>query len=56
MALNRPVDFIFTSGHVDDGQQKLVCIRQPFRREPDFAVESTNYNLLEILSHVEAPA
>jgi hypothetical protein len=55
-ALNKPDDFILAIGQVDDGQQKLVYIRQPFRQEPDFAVESINYNLLEILSHGEEPA
>ena len=55
-ALNKPDDFILAIGQVDEGQQKLVYIRQPFRQEPDFAVESINYNLLEILSRGEAPA
>jgi hypothetical protein len=55
-ALNKPDDFILAIGQVDDGQQKLVYIRQPFRQEPDFAVESINYNLLEILSRGEEPA
>jgi hypothetical protein len=55
-ALNKPDDFILAVGQVEDGQQKLVYIRQPFRQEPDFAVESINYNLQEILSRGEAPA
>ena len=55
-ALNKPDDFILAIGQVDDGEQKLVYVRQPFRQEPDFAVESINYNLLEILSRGEAPA
>ncbi len=55
-ALNKPDDFILAVGQVEDGQQKLVYIRQPFQQEPDFAVESVNYNLQEILSRGEAPA
>lgn len=55
-ALNEPDDLILTIEHVDDGQQQLVDVRQPFRQEPDFAVESIDYILLEILSRVEAPA
>jgi SNF2 family DNA or RNA helicase len=55
-ALNKPDDFILAIGQLEDGQQKLVYIRQPFRQEPDFAVESINYNLQEILMRGEAPA
>ena len=37
---------------------KLIYIREPFRQEPDFAVESINYkyNLREILSRGKARA
>jgi hypothetical protein len=55
-ALNKPDDFILAIGQVDDGRQKLVYIRQPFQQEPEFAVESVNYNLSELLSRAEAPA
>jgi hypothetical protein len=55
-ALNKPDDFILAIGQVDNGQQKLVYIRRPFQQEPDFAVESVNYNLQEILGRGEAPA
>jgi SNF2 family DNA or RNA helicase len=55
-ALNKPDDFILAVGQVEDGQQKLIYLRQPFQQEPDFAVESINYNLQEILSRGEAPA
>jgi hypothetical protein len=54
--MNKPDDFTLAIGQVDDGQQKLVHIRLPFRQEPDFAVESINCNLMEILSRGEAPA
>ena len=54
-ALNKPDDFILAIGQVDDGRQKLVYIRQPFQQEPDFAVESINYNLHELLMRGEAP-
>ncbi len=54
-ALNKPDDFILAIGQVEAGQQKLVYIRQPFRQEPDFAVESINYNLQELLARGEAP-
>jgi hypothetical protein len=55
-ALNKPDDFILAIGQVQDGQQKLVYIRQPFQQEPEFAVESINYNLQEILSRGGPPA
>jgi SNF2 family DNA or RNA helicase len=55
-ALNKPDDFILAIGQVETGQRKLVYIRQPFRQEPDFAVESINYNLQELLARGEQPA
>jgi hypothetical protein len=55
-ALNKPDDFILAIGQVDDGHQKLVYIRQPFQQEPEFAVESINYKLQDLLSRGEAPA
>jgi SNF2 family DNA or RNA helicase len=55
-ALNKPDDFILAIGQVEDGQQKLVYVRQPFQQEPDFAVESINYNIQELLAHGEQPA
>ena len=55
-ALNKPDDFILAIGQVDGGQQKLAYIRRPFQQEPDFAVESINYNLQELLARGERPA
>jgi hypothetical protein len=55
-ALNKPDDFILAVGQLEEGQQKLVYIRKPFQQEPDFAVESINYNLQELLARGEAPA
>ena len=55
-ALNKPDDFILAIGQVQDGQQKVVYIRQPFQQEPDFSVESINYNLKELLARGEQPA
>jgi len=47
---------ILAIGQVDDGQQKLVYVRQPFQQEPEFAVESVIYNLQELLAGGERPA
>lgn len=55
-ALNKPDDFILAIGQVEDGQQKLVYIRQPFQQEPDFAVERINYNLADLLRRGATPA
>jgi SNF2 family DNA or RNA helicase len=55
-ALNKPNDFILAVGQVEDGQQKLLYIRQPFQIEPEFSVESINYNLKELLSRGTSPA
>jgi SNF2 family DNA or RNA helicase len=55
-ALNKPDDFILAIGQVEDGHQNLVYIRQPFQQEPEFAVESINYKLQDLLSKGMAPA
>ena len=55
-ALNKPDDFILAIGQVDDEHQKLVYIRQPFQQEPEFAVESINYKLQDLLTRGTAPA
>ena len=54
-ALNKPDDFILAVGQVEDRQQKLVYIRRPFQQEPDFAVESINYNLRKSLATGRRP-
>jgi len=55
-ALNKPDDFILAVAQVEGEFQKLVYIRQPFQQEPDFAVESINYKLHELLSRGQSPA
>jgi hypothetical protein len=54
-ALNKPDDFILAVGQVQDGYRKLVYIRKPFQQEPDFAVESINYRLQDLLERGESP-
>jgi superfamily II DNA or RNA helicase len=48
--LNKPADFILAIGVVDGQAVDLRYVRQPFQREPDFAVTSVNYDLGELLS------
>jgi len=55
-ALNKPDDFILAIGQVENGQERLVYVRRPFQLEPEFAVESINYKLQEILSRGNAPS
>jgi len=54
-ALNKPDDFILAVGQVEDGQKKLAYIRKPFQQEPEFAVESINYKLQDLLARGESP-
>jgi SNF2 family DNA or RNA helicase len=55
-ALNKPEDFILAIGQIENGQGKLLYIRQPFQLEPEFSVESVNYKLQELLSRGEFPS
>lgn len=55
-ALNKPDDFILAIGQADGAQQTLVYIRRPFQLEPEFAVESINYKLQDLLARGEDPA
>jgi hypothetical protein len=41
---------------IDGDQKDLRYVRKPFQRDPDFGVESVNYNLAELLNRGEAPA
>jgi len=55
-ALNKPDDFILAIVEVKDSvANEPVYIRQPFQREPDFAVTSINYNLSELLTKAQSP-
>jgi superfamily II DNA or RNA helicase len=48
-ALNKPEDFILAIVSVDGNSATARYVRQPFQREPDFAVTSINYRLSELL-------
>jgi superfamily II DNA or RNA helicase len=54
--LNKPDDYILAIVEVDGDLTKVSYVRRPFQREPDFAVESVNYNLGELLERAEEPA
>ena len=55
-ALNKPDDFILAIGQMEDSKRDLHYIRRPFQIEPDFCVESVNYNLGELMARAEVPA
>jgi hypothetical protein len=55
-ALNKPDNFILAVGQVEEGEPRLRYIHQPFRQEPDFAVESINYNLQDLLNRGYDPS
>ncbi len=56
-ALNTPEEFVLAVVHVDqETSQEPRYIRRPFQREPDFGVESVNYDLSELLARSGEPA
>ena len=55
-ALNKPDDFILAIVTVDGDKADARYVRQPFQREPDFAVTSVNYSLADLLSRAAPPS
>ncbi|WP_338826551.1 helicase-related protein [Neomoorella thermoacetica] len=49
-ALNKPEDYILAIVEVDGDNARPVYIRCPFRREPEFAVTSINYNITDLMA------
>jgi superfamily II DNA or RNA helicase len=54
-ALNKPDDFILALVEVDGEKTSVRYVRKPFRKEPDFAAASVNYNLRELMALSEEP-
>jgi SNF2 family DNA or RNA helicase len=54
-ALNKPDDFILALVEVEGDLTHTLYVRQPFQREPDFAVTSVNYDFAELRGRGEAP-
>ena len=55
-ALNKPEDFILALVEFLDGDDYRVhYLRQPFRREPDFGVTSSNYAMAELVARARVP-
>ena len=55
--LNKPEEYTLAIVHVDKTAANTPrYVRRPFQREPDFGVESMNYDLEELLARSEEPA
>jgi len=52
-ALNKPDEFILAIVSCDGPQATPYYVKRPFRNDPDFAVESVNYNLGDLLKSAE---
>jgi hypothetical protein len=55
-AMNKPEDFILAIVTVDGDAGEPRYVRQPFQREPDFAVTSVNYALSGLLEKATPPS
>lgn len=49
-ALNKPEDYLLAIVEVDGDNARPVYIRCSFRREPEFAVTSINYNISDLMA------
>ncbi|MEY9625059.1 helicase-related protein [Sinorhizobium fredii] len=55
-SLNKPEDFILAIVEfIEGGSHRVHYVRQPFKREPDFAAASVNYHFAELLAQAEPP-
>jgi hypothetical protein len=54
-ALNKPEDFILAIVSVDGDSANPRYVRQPFQREPDFAVTSVNYRIDKLVGLAVQP-
>ncbi|HQO02653.1 MAG TPA: helicase-related protein, partial [Spirochaetota bacterium] len=54
-ALNKPDDFILALVEVDGDSATPRYVRNPFQREPDFAANSVNYELRELIQKSTEP-
>ncbi len=56
-SLNKPDDFILAIVEFQsDSSHRVHYVRQPFQREPDFAVTSVNYDLAQLLRVATEPS
>ena len=56
-SLNKPDDFILALVEFQGGDNhRVLYLRRPFRREPDFGVTSVNYDFAELIARAEEPS
>ena len=55
-SLNKPDDFILAIVEFDGDNHRVVYLRRPFQREPDFGACSVNYDFADLLGRAGAPA
>ncbi|QQR73405.1 MAG: DUF3883 domain-containing protein [Holophagales bacterium] len=56
-SLNQPESYILAIVEFgQDGNHRVLYLREPFRREPDFGVTSVNYDFAELLVRALPPA
>ncbi len=56
-ALNKPDDYILAIVEFLDGNRHRVhYIREPFEQEPDWAVDSSNYRMDDLIARAQAPS
>jgi len=48
-ALNKPDDFYLALVEVDGEQTTVRYVQHPFKKEPDFAATSVNYDISELI-------
>jgi hypothetical protein len=55
-SLNKPDDYILALVEFQgEDHHRVLYLRRPFKREPDFGVTSVNYDFKELLAHGEEP-
>jgi hypothetical protein len=55
-SLNKPEDFILAIVEfLSDTSHRVLYVRTPFQREPDFAAASVNYDFADLLARGEEP-
>jgi hypothetical protein len=56
-SLNKPADFILAIVEfMENDTHRVLYLRRPFQREPDFGVTSVNYDFSELLARATPPA
>ncbi|MGH7470346.1 MAG: helicase-related protein [Longimicrobiales bacterium] len=55
-SLNKPEDFILAIVEFDGEAHRVVYLRTPFQREPDFGVTSVNYDFVDLLARGMEPS